>query len=56
MVLKLILDIKNYENSPQYLVWEGQKKEASYKNSKSMTWHPVFIRWCFAVYLKSQSK
>ena len=44
------------ENPPQYLLWEEQKKQASYKNSKSMRWHPVFIRWCLAIYLKSPSK
>ena len=41
------------ENSPQRFLWEEQKKQASYKNLKSVRWHPVFIRWCFAIYLKS---
>ena len=44
------------ENSPQYMLWEEQKKQASYKTSKSMRWHPVFIRWRLAIYLKSPSK
>ena len=43
------------ENSPQYLLWEEQKKQVSYKNSKSMRWRPVFIRWCLAICLKSKS-
>ena len=42
-------------DSPQYLLWEQQQKQASYSDSKSMKWHPVMIRWCISIYLKSPS-
>ena len=44
------------ENSAQYMLWEEQQKQASYKTLKSMRWHPVFIRWCLTIYLKSPCK
>ena len=39
--------------SPQHLLWEEQKKQASLKDARSMRWHPLMIRWCLAIYLKS---
>ena len=40
-------------DSPQYLLWEQQQKQASYSDSKRMKWYPVMIRWCISIYLKS---
>ena len=40
-------------DSPQYLLWEQQQKQASYSDSKRMKWHPVRIRWRISIYLKS---
>ena len=40
-------------DSPQYLLWEKQQKQASYRDSKSMKWYSVMIRWCIFIYLKS---
>ena len=39
--------------SAQYLLWEEQKKQAALSNKKSMRWHPVMIRWCISIFLKS---
>ena len=44
------------ENSPKYLLWEQQKKMNKLKKASSLKWHPVMIRWCFSVYLKSPGK
>ena len=41
------------ENSAMALLWEQQKKVSSYKKASSMKWHPVIIRWCLSIYLKS---
>ena len=41
------------ENSPKYLLWEQQKKMSNLKSKTSMRWHPVMIRWCLSIYLKS---
>ncbi|XP_065678109.1 uncharacterized protein LOC136093118 [Hydra vulgaris] len=41
--------------SPQFLLWEQQKLQAGLKNSKAMKWHPIMIRWCSSIYLKSPS-
>ena len=41
--------------SVQYLLWSQQKKQASMKDPRSMKWHPLMIRWCIAIYLKSPS-
>ena len=30
-------------DSPQYVLWEQQQKQASYRDSKSMKWHPVIL-------------
>ena len=40
-------------DSPQYLLWEQQQKQASCSGSKRMKWHPVMIRWCIYIYLNS---
>ena len=42
-----------YEDSPQYLLWEQQRKQLGLKRKLSMKWYPLVIRWCVAVYLKS---
>ena len=34
------------EGSFQSIFWEQQKKAASLKDSRSMKWHPLFIKWC----------
>ena len=41
------------EGSFQRVFWDQQEKAASLKNSKSMRWHPLFIRWC--LYLRHLS-
>ena len=44
----------NYsEGSFQRLVWDQQVKASGYKNSKSMKWHPLFIKW--SLYLRHLS-
>ena len=43
------------KDSPQFLLWEQQKLQSSLKNSKAMSWHPLIIRWCLSIYLKSSS-
>ena len=40
-------------DSPMSLLWEVQAKAAKLKSTKSMRWHPVMIRWCISLYLKS---
>jgi len=37
-------------DSPQWLLWQQQKEQASKKNSRSMRWHPLIIRWCLSIY------
>ena len=44
---------KNPEDSFKRIFWEQQKRAASLKNSKSMRWHPLFIKWC--LYLRHLS-
>ena len=34
------------EGTFQRVIWEQQKKAASLKDSRSMKWHPLFIKWC----------
>lgn len=34
------------EGSFQRVFWDQQKTAASLKNSRSMKWHPLFIKWC----------
>ena len=45
---EIITNVKNKssfdEESPQWLLWEQQKLQASKKNSKGMRWHPLIIR------------
>ena len=41
------------ENSFQRLFWDQQTKASSYQSSKSMKWHPLFIKWC--LYLRHLS-
>ena len=40
-------------NSPKHLFWEQQRKQCQLKSKKSMRWHPLMIRWCLSIYLKS---
>ena len=45
---------KSYpEGSFQRMFWEEQEKAMSLKDSRSMRWHPVFIKWC--LYLRHLS-
>ena len=39
--------------TPQYLLWEQQKYQAGLKDNRGMRWHPLIIRWCLSIYLKS---
>lgn len=41
------------EDTPQRLLWEQQKKQALLKDKRGMRWHPLIIRWCISLYLKS---
>ena len=41
------------EESFRMLFWNQQQQAASLKNSKSMRWHPLFIKWC--IYLRHLS-
>lgn len=41
------------EDSFQYLFWKQQQEAARLKNSCSMRWHPLFIKWC--LYLRHVS-
>ena len=41
------------EGTFQRLFWEQQQKASSLKNSHSMKWHPLFIKWC--LYLRHLS-
>ena len=38
------------EDSPQWLLWQQQKEQASKRNSKGMRWHPLIIRWCLSIF------
>ena len=39
--------------SPHNIYYGSSNKQASYSDSKSMKWHPLMIRWCISIYLKS---
>ena len=39
--------------SPQYLLWEQQKLQSGLKDSRTMKWHPLILRWCLSIYIKS---
>ena len=41
------------EDSFKRLFWDQQVKASQYANSKSMKWHPLFIKWC--LYLRHLS-
>ena len=44
------------EGSFQKLFWDEQEKAMSFKDSRSLLWHPVFIKWCFYIqHLSGQS-
>ncbi|XP_066914303.1 uncharacterized protein [Clytia hemisphaerica] len=38
------------EDSPQWLLWEQQKKYANKKDKRGMRWDPLIIRWCLSLY------
>ena len=38
------------EDTPQFLLWQQQKEEASKKDSRGMRWHPLIIRLCLSIY------
>ena len=51
-VLTQVINSKNIEgdfseDSPQWLLWQQQKLQASKSNSKGMRWHPLIIRYIF---------
>lgn len=37
------------EDSFKQLFWTQQMKAASLKDSRSMKWHPLMIRWCLTL-------
>lgn len=41
------------EGTFQRLFWEQQQKASTLQNSRSMKWHPLFIKWC--LYLRHLS-
>uniref|UniRef100_A0A7M6DPD0 Uncharacterized protein n=1 Tax=Clytia hemisphaerica TaxID=252671 RepID=A0A7M6DPD0_9CNID len=40
-------------DSPQHLLWEQQKTQSALRDGRGMRWHPLIIRWCLSIYLKS---
>ena len=42
------------EQSPQGLLWQEQKHQASLKDSRGMRWHPLIIRWCLSIHYASE--
>lgn len=43
-------------DSPKYLLWQQQKKMNDCKKKTSMRWHPLMVRWCLSIYLRSPGK
>ena len=43
------------EDNPLRILWEQQEKMLSLKNSKSIRWHPLIIKWRIALRAKSSS-
>jgi len=41
------------KSSAMALLWEQQKTISKFKKPSSMRWHPVIIRWCLSIYLRS---
>ena len=41
------------EGSFQHIFWEQQQRAAALNDSRSMKWHPLFIKWC--LYLRHLS-
>ena len=41
------------EGSFQWVFWDEQVKASTFKDKRSMKWHPMFIRWC--LYLRHVS-
>ncbi|XP_065680434.1 uncharacterized protein LOC124806350 [Hydra vulgaris] len=41
------------KDSSQYFFWKQQVIQSSFKNSRAMIWHPLIIKWCLSIYLKS---
>ena len=33
------------EDTFKRLLWDQQQRSSSVRNSKSMRWHPIFIKW-----------
>lgn len=48
-------DFEFEEETPQWLLWQQQKLQASKSNSKGMRWHPLIIRWCLSIYYTSSA-
>ena len=42
-----------YVPTGQHLLWEQQKLQNSMSSKNSTRWHPLIIRWCLSIYLKS---
>ena len=42
-------------DSFRHLFWKQQFEAASKSNPKQMKWHPLMIRWCLSIKLKSSS-
>ena len=57
---KVLEKVNNEKDSSgfdeKYLLREQQKKMNKLKKASSLKWHPVMIRLCFSVYLKSPGK
>eukprot|EP00111_Clytia_hemisphaerica_P004585 TCONS_00013167-protein len=55
-IVKVVLDKEKPEfpeGTPQWLLWQEQQKMSKLKNSRSMRWHPLIVRWCLSIYHKS---
>ena len=41
------------DGSPMRLLWEQQKKVLSVNSTSGMRWHPLLVKWCLSLKLKS---
>ena len=49
------LRTKYGKDSPQYVLWQEQKKYNSLKNKRQIRWHPLVIRFAFSIFFLQSS-